>query len=377
MKTKTFQEIINEVPDLYVDTEAEFDTAFQNAVYDWYRYRRVTSNNRFPLYFQRVLSRDYSRFRQLLRIEAGKIGDSGRPTNYDWLINEYFEEIAEGNEENEVTKANTVSGVKGVGYTETVTHSGVDVQHDETESSSSNSGHSSSNSTITDSTSSQGNNKSGTSTESRAGALSRSNPSKASYTEGNPHTDSNPGNKNSIDYQQNNRGVVYNNNSKFTVGEVSPDNAIYDNGNNLRGYHAGFPELRITNPTTASDSLNTSGSVAENTSTNSSSSTNTSQSSGNNSGSSSSEGEGTSRFTHGHVITTNRSGNAETNNTTTNITEGGTKENTDTVRHSGRHGDIAPMLIDVIKFIDRSSAFDWMRKQLETCFISAFDEEED
>lgn len=67
-----------------VQYPSEVDSAFQNTVFDWFQFREVCDNTRFPVYFKRVLDRDYKRYRQLLRIEPGI-------SEYDWLVQKYEE----------------------------------------------------------------------------------------------------------------------------------------------------------------------------------------------------------------------------------------------------------------------------------------------
>ena len=63
---------------------SEVDSAFKATVFDWFQDREVSDDTKFPIYFKRVLDRDFARYRQLLRIEPGV-------SNYDWLVQKYEE----------------------------------------------------------------------------------------------------------------------------------------------------------------------------------------------------------------------------------------------------------------------------------------------
>lgn len=363
-KTMTFEEILSQNPNLYETTEMRNDEATQAIIYDWFRFRRVTSNKRFPLYFQRVISRDYSRYLQLLRIEAGKIGDSGRPTNYDWLINEYLEELKSNEGEKSTSSEGSDSTIKGVNFTETERHSGADVNsgsasyssHDEYTSDTDISGD--------DDTTSNEHNNTGNTTESRAGALAKSNPMSAEYTNN--------------DYENLRHGFAQASNQRATSGFMNTTDSGYpSNPSSIAGINKDFPNLKIKNPSSASDSFTTAGAVTE--ADNHAYVKNDYSSHTDNTGKSDSSGSSSNSntLTHGHIITREHRGDAENKEST--ITNEGSESHsdTDTLVRTGRHGDISKMLTDVITFINKSSACDWYRTKLETCFMQCIDEEED
>ena len=80
---KTFKEILEEVGEDNLYPE-KVDDATRKLVYDWFQYRKVCDNEKFPLFFNRRISHEYDRYQQLLRIEPGV-------SKYDWLVSEYKE----------------------------------------------------------------------------------------------------------------------------------------------------------------------------------------------------------------------------------------------------------------------------------------------
>lgn len=60
------------------------DEATKQTIFDWYQYRYVCDDDKFNVFFNRVLNRDLPQYNQLLRLEPG-ISD------YDWMVEEYRE----------------------------------------------------------------------------------------------------------------------------------------------------------------------------------------------------------------------------------------------------------------------------------------------
>lgn len=85
IETKTFREIIN---DGYVYPNI-IPQDLQATIYYWYQDRHVADDDKFPLWFTRLLKKDYEHYNQLLRIEPGV-------TQYDWLVTQYRELQREG-----------------------------------------------------------------------------------------------------------------------------------------------------------------------------------------------------------------------------------------------------------------------------------------
>lgn len=57
---------------------------FKDTVYDWFQFREVCDDNKFPVFFKRKIAEDYSRYLELLRVEPGY-------AHYDWLVSMYRE----------------------------------------------------------------------------------------------------------------------------------------------------------------------------------------------------------------------------------------------------------------------------------------------
>lgn len=84
-KLMTFKEMTEKTLNLYPDYVEE---SLKSTIYNWFQFRYVVDNDKFPVFFQRVLDDDYDRYHQLLRIEPGV-------AQYDWLVNQYQEMKAE------------------------------------------------------------------------------------------------------------------------------------------------------------------------------------------------------------------------------------------------------------------------------------------
>lgn len=73
----TFKELVSSSTGLYPDQIPE---TLQATILDWFQYRTIAGDeNTFPVYFRRVLNRDYQRYEQLLALTPGV-------KNYDWLV---------------------------------------------------------------------------------------------------------------------------------------------------------------------------------------------------------------------------------------------------------------------------------------------------
>lgn len=94
IKTKTFSQIIDEgyqYPEIIPED-------LQEVIYDWYQYRHVCDDDKFTVFFDRLLKKEYHHYYQLLRIEPGI-------AEYDWLVSQY----KELQRENTDSKTNTQS----------------------------------------------------------------------------------------------------------------------------------------------------------------------------------------------------------------------------------------------------------------------------
>lgn len=64
--------------------------SLRSVINDWFDTREVVDDTNFGRYFDRILHRDYHRYNEILRIEAGA-GVDGDTAGFDWLVNAYME----------------------------------------------------------------------------------------------------------------------------------------------------------------------------------------------------------------------------------------------------------------------------------------------
>lgn len=102
---------------------AEIPETLQAAIFEWYQFREVADNIKTPVYINRILKRDYPRYNQILRVEAGV-------SEYDWLVQNYRErqtynhEIGENSSTQNIEGSNSQDTTNGAGKTVTTRHTG-------------------------------------------------------------------------------------------------------------------------------------------------------------------------------------------------------------------------------------------------------------
>lgn len=406
-REKTFAEMVAETQNLY---DSEVDQATKDAIFDWFQFRRVTDNERFPVYFRRIMRRDYSRYKQLLRIEAGKTGDTGVATNYDWLVTEYLERQDISTTENSTSRTTSGTSSQTTDTESLVTNGGSDVvtYENEVERGGSRETHgtrtsqiddlkSGSVNTRTDGTTSTADHNSGITkgntgetTETRAGVLARSQPMTATYTE------------QEMTAKDTSHGVVKRFEEPQGYSAVKAGEDVWDgssadgapqNGNNyIWGLHNNFPDLKIKNPTSASDEHSTSGSVQDtrtetlgdstHSATTSDSTvtttrddderTETGRNDETTTDTATETAESTTTTAHGQTISTD--GSSSVSGSTSGTERGtGESETRNQYRHTGHNGEIAEIMKRATEYIKISSAFEWFRGQLEPCFMAVFE----
>lgn len=82
---RTFEQVLNDgyqYPEIVPES-------LQGVIYDWFRKREVCDDDNFERFFNRVIYRDYHRYNELLRIEAGT--GLEMTAGFDWLVNSYME----------------------------------------------------------------------------------------------------------------------------------------------------------------------------------------------------------------------------------------------------------------------------------------------
>lgn len=365
-KTMTFEEILSQNPDIYWNTDMRNDEATQAIIYDWFRFRRVTSNNRFPLYFQRVINRDYTRYLQLLRIEAGKIGETGRATNYDWLVMDYLESLDESafNQNTKTAKARKETIQYGAGST--TTNSGSDKSASAGKSLSHSEGNSNQNGAASSLGETNGTANAGQTTTAKAGSMARTTPMTQQYSQ------------TQMDFGDDRRGMVVKTDDGYVVGEAEDDSS-YPSGEvkgSIRALYRNFPELNIQNPTSVSDSRTINGSISDSTNHGDSRESSATKTNSNYTDDNNADTAQSNVTNYGRVITAQATGSDVHDGADSGISNQDSAGNKKHI-HTGRNGEIAEILKNVIEFINKSSACDWYRSQLETCFMQCFDEEED
>lgn len=110
--------------------------SLQETITEWYGLRYVCDNDNFERFFNRILSRDYHRYNELLRIEAGA-GYNMR-AGYDWLVNSYLErEVVTEGSGTQSTEVETELGAKSetvtTPNTETIVEGSDEMKHGKVE----------------------------------------------------------------------------------------------------------------------------------------------------------------------------------------------------------------------------------------------------
>ena len=367
---KTMQEI-RATTEIY-PSEINIHQAEKDVINSWFDLRYVCDNDKFVTFFQRVLIRDYGRYRELLRIEPNI-------SKYDWLVQQYMESqtynkgsdvtanngIATDTTQQETTSNNTatrnttdnltgthrnqVSGTDSTNKADThiTTHSGEDITTDAT------------NSNMTTHTTQQagGSDNSVTYNHNNNKGLSKTQPMSVTYPNGmsiddignidDPNARGNRGVLNwSYPSEQNEQDTRNKEDSTTNYGRVDNNNTTQSNTgtgtNTLAHGH------RITESVTGNDltSHNVDGTDTDN-------ETRTGTGTDTNSGTSSTEG------------TTTHDTSSETVANRTNLTQH---------INTGRSIDTATLLSQARAFIINSSAMAWLIDRLEFCFMGVYND---
>lgn len=383
-KLKTFQEIIDETPLLYTGTDVANDTATQSVILDWFQYRRVVSNTKFATYFRRVLNRDYSRYVQLLRIEPGKEGDSGI-TNYDWLVTNYAESLTTSTGNTDNVKSGTIDESFNKGNTKTISNGGTDVTVNSGSNASDYSTNNSYNTTGTINSHSDSDSSAGNTAQVRTGVAAKNTPMSQSYDDGLETPDATKS-KTMREYAKARGFVNKDSDGNITAGirnrksgsGYDPD--YWDENSadgSIRALGQHFPDLYLDKPSSVSDTFSTNSAVSESAAKENSLSATSDNGTSTEGGYNSSTSENTNVTNYGHTVTESYSGSGDKKANNYTEVENGNNTNVNKHIHTGRDGiDTATILSNVISFIDSSSAWDWFRGQLETCFMAVIDEED-
>ena len=361
IETKTLAQIIEEgyrYPDYIPES-------LQQTINDWYALRNVVDDEKFPRYFNRVLGRDYHRYNELLRIEAGMGELDG--TAYDWLVNSYLEKEVvtdtSSTKDGTVTEKMTgkvtdtftptvekvieMSGEDNYGKTETVNR-GFKRINSGTDQTTVNYGR-------TDTTEGTGHENNATSNDAIATATAKATPASVLTNS----------------YNTGNNGEAYATSDSNQISVEMGDMDVWDS--------------ELASPTSISQgvdhSLTQTGIARDTYNTNTAS------------------GSDVNSLQHGHVVAdtdngTTKQGGKDTKSSTTiesylgdNVTEKDynttNKTTNDSVEngnsitreiYTGRNGEnMATALEKAKNYIQTTSAWEWLSKQLEPCFMAVYD----
>lgn len=338
---KTFQTILNETGEENVFPSIEgMNEDFKNAVKLWFSLREVSSNNNFVQYFQRILYRDFGQYLQLLRIEPNI-------AQYDWLVQNYTEAMTEttnsvtgstsgqtsGTQTNNLANSQTKTGSGSIDTT--VTNNLSDATTDSTTTTH---GHTVTN-IVTDTNQASGTDSHAGSNKSDVKNLQKENPMSVSYANGLNIDGTGGATAQSLDWQ-----YPSNQAESASVSEDS-DTTTY-----------GRKDTHSVNGTT----------------------TNGGQDTVSGTGSASHTGTVTTD-TDTSVSETVQGTNTGTVQNTGSTSGSHTESGTNVVKHidTGRNVDISTLLENATSFIINSSAFEWMRKRLEPCFMGIYSDDEE
>lgn len=291
------------------------DIALQTTIYDWFQFREVCDDEKFPAFFLRELNKDLRKYNQLLRIQPGQVitfpDGRERTVTYDWMVQTYRELREQG----------TLTGSKS----ETTSKSGSGEIEESTEKTVTGSGTNAEQATKNITRNDTGSGSSSGSSESSGENSSASDSNEKSLGKGNPQ---------SISYS----------------GNGFPDNFDWQ-------YPGQQGESKGSESSTGSNSQETE-QRDEWSQTGQATTAETNAKTGNTSKSETDE---------------------STKNVTNSNTEQGTLTGSDNqttdkkVIEAGRGLDPATILQNAVNFILNSEAWDFLYKRLDTCFIGLYD----
>lgn len=322
----------------------------KTTIIDWFKFREVCDDEKFPFFFKRTLDISLARYNQLLRIEPGV-------SQYDWLVQKYQElqrlksesgvssssgsKSGSGSSSEQVAKTkNDVRNLSDVTYTdglENKAHGGQktsEMQYGKTQS---NTGTITSESENIESGSIRDQNNSSNDNQTRG--LAKSAPQSISYSAGS-------GMPNNFDWafpgsqtEQKTHGSdsgestrTFNNHKNASESSVLDQRGTAQGGSDLKTDIDTRTETKAGHETITETHTGTENFAESDNKANSNEFEETNRKSGSDS----------------------RSGDER-------------------VRESGRDIDIATLLTNAKQFIVYSSAFEWLRDQLEPCFMGIYD----
>lgn len=81
---KTFQEVLQEQTQAVVFGDTQIDEATQTAIVNWFQFRKVSDNDKFVAYFQRLLKANEEQYINYMRIQT---------VQFDPLVTQYMERL--------------------------------------------------------------------------------------------------------------------------------------------------------------------------------------------------------------------------------------------------------------------------------------------
>lgn len=323
--SKKYDAWIGENTDFFSNLENDYDVTVDAGTQDlielFFGNRYICDDDNFDRFFKRTLINTWDRYVDLLRIEK---------TQIDPLVADYFENQLVHTGEMTGSKQGTTSGMTEYGKTDTLTHN-TTVTED--------------NSIATDETDTRTLNLANNNT--RTDNLANSNTRTDNLT---TTTDSKQAGANAVNPQS----IEY---SGTTAGSLpSLDWQYMSNQEQSEGEGTEHQTGTVTNQGTNTGTVQTAG-------TNTGTDTNVKDKD---------VSEDKSKRTTGtdaHAL----SGKDETSGNSTEATSG-TDSHTDRERHTGRTGILPQEALRKAKaYIQKSRAFDWLKDELEPCFISIYD----
>jgi len=325
-------------------------TDLKATIIEWFQFREVCDDDKFPIFFKRALDISLARYNQLLRIEPGV-------SQYDWLVQKYNElqrlksesgtnsstKAGSGEEAVTATQARSANVVRDFADTTYVdgllndTNGGQKTSQTAFGKTTSNSGSVVSSNTNTESGSIRDEN-SGT-TDNDTKGLAKNAPQSVSYGVGS-------GMPNTLDWsfpgsqtEQKTHGSESGNSTRtFNNHRNVADGTVTDNRGSAEG---GSDTTTVIDTTTRVE--------AEHSTT-------------------------TANHSGTLLNTMSQNGtNAKTFENTERQSGSDSRSGDERVRESGRDVDIATLLTNAKQFIVYSSAFEWLRDQLEPCFMGIYD----
>lgn len=330
----TFSEVNQE--QIYSDLATRGITVsddLKQTIADWFNLREVVDDDNFPTFFKRKLSNDYFRYIQLLRIEPNV-------SEYDWLVSKYRERLHQSVKESNKAGNSTDAFEHGLGVTGTSTSTRTPnltntANHTETG---------------TDNTSTTD-----------TGTVDKDN-----TTTYNESTDTNAGTANVTTSVSKNLPASSRTNDDISTSTVLTPSArqfsidapaVANATGETQAISQGFAETDTSHTGTVGED----GTETRNLSGSSNRTLNLS-----NGGTDRLSGTDTTQTTSSVTNTgvdTREIDNAETLN----------EDITNTEIYTGRDESPQEMLAKAVSFIQSTCAWDWLRKELETCFMAIYE----